>query len=96
MNKKVLILAANHWTSPSQVGTHSIAKEFVKSGWDVAFISDPISPFHFLKRNKSLITQRLEIYKSGGQKYLSDRLIDRKSTRLNSSHIPLSRMPSSA
>ena len=26
----------------------------------------------------------------------NDRLIDRKSTRLNSSHIPLSRMPSSA
>lgn len=75
MNRKVLILAANHWTSPSQVGTHSIAREFVKSGWDVAFISDPISPFHFLKRNKSLIAQRLEIYKSGGQKYLSDKLI---------------------
>ena len=32
----------------------------------------------------------------GSLKALSPELIDRKSTRLNSSHIPLSRMPSSA
>ena len=34
------------------------------------------------------------IYQSGGGN--SESVLDRKSTRLNSSHIPLSRMPSSA
>ena len=31
-----------------------------------------------------------------GRARLTDAILDRKSTRLNSSHIPLSRMPSSA
>ena len=37
-------------------------------------------------------------WSNGGGKYLEweEFQIDRKSTRLNSSHIPLSRMPSSA
>ena len=39
-----------------------------------------------------LKTARAQIAAAG----LSDRITDRKSTRLNSSHIPLSRMPSSA
>ena len=36
-----------------------------------------------------------ELYPKGGTVTVAD-LVDRKSTRLNSSHIPLSRMPSSA
>lgn len=65
MGKKALIAASNYWTSPSQVGTHSITKALLKKGWDVAFISEPVSPFHLLKSN-DLIKQRFEIYKNGG------------------------------
>ena len=36
------------------------------------------------------------LYFKEGQEQVYDNWIDRKSTRLNSSHIPLSRMPSSA
>ena len=42
---------------------------------------------------------QIEVYCHGGSeavKLLLNVFIDRKSTRLNSSHIPLSRMPSSA
>ena len=35
-------------------------------------------------------------FANGAESYVSTKLKDRKSTRLNSSHIPLSRMPSSA
>ena len=64
--KKILIAASNHWTSPSQVGTHSIARALVKLGWQVMFVSEPITPFHFLKRDNAILKQRHEIYKSGG------------------------------
>ena len=38
----------------------------------------------------------LQISQSGQTCALLSKVLDRKSTRLNSSHIPLSRMPSSA
>ena len=63
MNKKILIAASNYWTSPYQVGSHHYAKMFAKNGWDVLFISDPISPFHFLNKNKEQVSERIKIYK---------------------------------
>ena len=55
-----------------------------------------------LKRNVLKRFERLELLRKRGQWKAGDRVMglrktkDRKSTRLNSSHIPLSRMPSSA
>ena len=43
---------------------------------------------------KNIITSKNDIINEGIDLQIADR--DRKSTRLNSSHIPLSRMPSSA
>lgn len=63
MRRKILIAATNYWNSPYQVGSHHYARMFARNGWDVLFISDPISPFHFLKRDKSDLFQRLNIYK---------------------------------
>ena len=74
MSKKIIVISTNHWTSPFQVGTHEITKEFIKAGWKVVFISDPISPLHLLKINNSSISQRFKIYKSGGEFYYSDQL----------------------
>ena len=42
------------------------------------------------------ITDPLTAIKTLGQSIFRSGILDRKSTRLNSSHIPLSRMPSSA
>ena len=67
MRKKILFAASNYWNSPYQVGSHHYAKMFAKNGWDVLFISDPISPFHFLKKNKEQLSERLKIYKGQTQ-----------------------------
>jgi len=56
---------ANDWTNPLQVGSHHIARAFARSGWDVAFISDPISPAHLLKPSLGL-KRRYHQYKNGG------------------------------
>jgi glycosyltransferase involved in cell wall biosynthesis len=63
LNKKILIAASNYWTSPYQVGSHHYARLFAKNGWEVLFISDPISPLHFLMKNKNQLKERYSIYK---------------------------------
>ncbi len=63
--KKVLIAASNYWTSPFKVGSHHYAREFARMGWKVAFISDPISPLHFLFARSTELFQRYDIWKSG-------------------------------
>ena len=63
MAKKILMAATNYWTSPYQVGSHHYAREFARNGWEVFFVSDPISPFHNLLRNKSQLTDRKKINK---------------------------------
>ncbi|MBL1212330.1 MAG: glycosyltransferase [Ignavibacteriae bacterium] len=75
MAKKILMATANHWNSPFKVGSHEIAKAFIHDGWDVLYLSDPISPFHKLKSKNELIADRIEINKSGGKKYFDDKLI---------------------
>jgi len=64
MSKKVLMATANYWTSPYYVGSHHYAKFFADNGWKVLFVSDPISPFHFLvKSGKRETLERYKIYR---------------------------------
>ena len=56
---------ANYWTTPLQVGSHHIARAFRRKGWEVAFLSDPISPLHLLKPSPGL-KSRFALYKQGG------------------------------
>jgi glycosyltransferase involved in cell wall biosynthesis len=64
--KKILMACPGYWKSPFQVGSHHLARGFIKAGWDVAFISDPISPLHFIgEKNKELL-ERFDEYKAGG------------------------------
>jgi glycosyltransferase involved in cell wall biosynthesis len=72
MQKKALMACSNYWTSPFQVGDHHIARSLVRLGWDVAFVSAPISPPHLFK--KSDLLQRYAIYQNGGEKFLDDHL----------------------
>ncbi|MBE0449011.1 MAG: glycosyltransferase, partial [Actinobacteria bacterium] len=64
--KKILVASANHWTSSFQVGTHHLARGFVEAGWDVAFISAPISPLHLLGGINQELCERFAIYRSSG------------------------------
>jgi len=72
MPKKILIAASNYWGSPYRVGSHHYARVFASNGWDVLFISDPISPFHFLARGNEQLNERYKIYKSRNETGISN------------------------
>lgn len=63
-SKKILMACSNAWTSIFQVGSHHLAREFLKMGYEIAFISDPISPLHLLGGNS--LKERFRLYRSGG------------------------------
>jgi glycosyltransferase involved in cell wall biosynthesis len=72
--KKVIVAAANHWRSPFQVGSHHLARGFVRAGWDVAFISDPISPLHVAGGGIQQLAERYRLYAAGGERDLEGHL----------------------
>lgn len=65
--KKILMACGNYWYSPFQVGSHHIARGFAAKGWEVAYLSDPISPLHLLGGNSSDLSVRYDLYRSGGR-----------------------------
>ncbi|KAA3613670.1 MAG: glycosyltransferase [Calditrichaeota bacterium] len=76
MKKKILWAANSYWNSPFQVGANNLAREFLKDGWHILFISDPISPFHLLRRgSKSDIADRFETWRRGGEEAWDGQLI---------------------
>ena len=70
--RKALMICGNYWTSPIQVGSHHLARALVAAGWQVAFISDPISPLHAIAGVD--FPQRLALYRQGGSWDLDGRL----------------------
>jgi glycosyltransferase involved in cell wall biosynthesis len=62
--RKALCAAGNYWTSPLQVGSHHLARSLVARGWEVAYISDPISPWHLLGGVD--LKPRAALYRQGG------------------------------
>lgn len=63
---RALVASLDYWTSPFQLGGHHIARALVKEGWDVAYVSWPISPFHLLSGRRDVLRQRFDIYRRGG------------------------------
>lgn len=49
MGKKILWGSNTYWKSPFQVGANHLSREFVKHGWEILFLSDPISLLHLFK-----------------------------------------------
>jgi glycosyltransferase involved in cell wall biosynthesis len=72
--KTVIMAAANHWRSTFQVGSHHLARGFVEAGWDVAFVSDPISPWHLGGRDFQKLCERYRVYAAGGERDLEGHL----------------------
>jgi len=64
--KKIVICTANYYTSIYQVGIHHYARAFERLGYRVAFISNPISPLHYLFSDKKSLMEREKIYKNKG------------------------------
>ena len=65
--KKILMACTHHWTSPMQVGSHHLAREFVKAGYDVAYLSAPVTPLHLLKGVDQDLAARFSVFKQGGR-----------------------------
>ena len=72
--RKVLMASSNNWASPLQVGSHHLARTFIRSGFDVAYISHPISPLHIFSGVNSDLRRRFDFYRSGGTYDLEGRL----------------------
>ena len=72
MKKKALMVCSNYWNSPFHVGSHHIACSLVKMGWDVAFISAPVSLLHLI--GKTDLRQRFNLYRGGGKTFLDSHL----------------------
>ena len=72
--KRALMACANDWDSPFQVGSHHIARGLVRAGYDVAFISDPISPLHICRGWTADLKRRRAAHRSGGVTDLDGRL----------------------
>ncbi len=58
----------NYYTSPFQVGSHHYARAFEKLGYEVLFISNPISPIHKIFANNEQLVERERIHDLGGEK----------------------------
>jgi glycosyltransferase involved in cell wall biosynthesis len=91
----VIVACSNTWNSPVQVGDHQIARQFLKRGARVAFISTPISPFHLGTRFTDELRTRFRNYRSGGTHECDGKLWDYVPGSLVVPHRygPLSRMP---
>ena len=71
---KIIMACANHWTSMFQVGSHHLARELVRAGYEVAYISDPISPWHLAHGLTPALRQRFALYRAGGLRTPDGRL----------------------
>src|SRR3989338_2445049 len=60
---RILFGSANHWTSPYQVGSHAWARLFMQHHWQVGYVSDPLTPWHWLNRKgKKQNRERFELW----------------------------------
>jgi len=64
----------NYWDSPFRVGSHHLARGFIQDGWRVAYVSDPISPLHWLSDPSDELRERFRNYRTGGVSRLDGRL----------------------
>jgi glycosyltransferase involved in cell wall biosynthesis len=74
--KKALWASSQHWRSSSQVSAHHYARLLVAEGWDVAFLSHPISPWHFFKRSsRRAARERWQTWRRDGEFDLDGHLL---------------------
>lgn len=67
--RKAVFISALDYESPIQIGDHHLARQFAENGWQVLFISKPITPFHIFSKNRGSINRRFNIHRKNGIKY---------------------------
>jgi len=66
---KALFLESLPFESAFHVGSHHYARCFLDDGWEILWISHPLSPLHFLMRDKKDFDVRLTAWLRGPQRY---------------------------
>ncbi len=66
MRKKAIFFAPHYYTSPYKGGGQHYARAFARLGYEVLYISNPITPLHKFFGNKKHYEERLKIHKQGG------------------------------
>lgn len=64
---KALVTGIHAWNSPVQVGSHALARGLAERGWQVAYVSAPLTPFHWLLRHRADIPERWAWHRQGVQ-----------------------------
>ncbi|MDI6739018.1 MAG: glycosyltransferase [Candidatus Edwardsbacteria bacterium] len=64
--RKALFACSLFWGSPFVVGSHHLARHLAARGWQVAFVSFPITPAHVALGEASYLPQRFAVYRRGG------------------------------
>ena len=62
----VVMGCPHHWWSPFQVAGQHFARQFVRAGWDVTYVSNPISPWHLASGLSKDLRLRFRQYRAGG------------------------------
>ena len=71
---RALIAAIHHWHSPFQLSSHFAARWLVSRGWDVAYVSAPLTPLHWLRPASADRRSRARAWRAGGGRALEGRL----------------------
>ncbi len=68
MNKKAIFGAFFHWDSFIHIGSHQYAKQFARNGYKVAYISEPISPLHYIfAKERKPLKEKTRVWYRGGK-----------------------------
>jgi glycosyltransferase involved in cell wall biosynthesis len=74
--KRAIWASSQHWRAASQVSAHHYARLLVQAGWDVAFLSHPVSPWHFFRRaSRAVCLERCRTWRHGGETDLDGHLL---------------------
>ncbi len=75
MTMRCLWAANAYWDTPLRVGANHYARRLAERGWDVAFVSEPVSPLHLLRRaGRGEARDRLRDWRRGGGRDLGGNL----------------------
>ncbi|MCK5775412.1 MAG: glycosyltransferase [Bacteroidales bacterium] len=66
--KKIIITSAHDYSSPIQIGNHHFARLFAKHGYEVLFLSNPITPFHRFSSDSDSYQMKKRKHQNGGER----------------------------
>lgn len=72
---RVVMGSANYWGGPVTTGSQHYARLFVERGWEVAYLSDPLSLLHpFRFKSRVYNRDKFRLWRRGGLRDLDGRL----------------------